>query len=46
MGGYECNNPGTIECFLLSILYALVLGPLEMLLQALGYDFSWSIDPA
>jgi hypothetical protein len=44
MKQYECTNPGTLECFLLGVLYNLVLGPLGWLLGLFGYDFYWGIE--
>lgn len=46
MNDYVCDNPGSLECVLLGILYDLVLGPLGALLALFGYEFYWEIESA
>lgn len=41
--GFACNNPGTFECFLGSVFYALILAPIQIFFGLFGYDFVFDI---
>lgn len=41
--GFTCNQPGTVDCLFMGIIYFMLLMPLELLFRAFGLTFEWSL---
>lgn len=40
---FTCNNPGTFDCLLLGIIWAVILNPLARFFALFGLEFEWSL---
>jgi len=38
-----CNEPGTLDCLFLNIIWALILRPLEGFFAFFGLEFTWEL---